>query len=56
MHAQVCTRPDIAYVIGMLGSYLNNLGVYHWKVAKIDLVVLTENKILHAHILEVKSA
>ena len=29
MYAQVCTRPDIAYIIGMLGSYLSNLGMDH---------------------------
>ena len=34
MYAQVCTRPDIAYVTGMLGRYLSNLGVDHWKSAK----------------------
>ncbi|RVW22478.1 Retrovirus-related Pol polyprotein from transposon TNT 1-94 [Vitis vinifera] len=26
MYAQVCTRPDIAYIVGMLGRYLSNLG------------------------------
>ena len=34
MYAQVCTRPDIAYVTGMLGKYLSNLEVDHWKAAK----------------------
>ncbi|XP_057471070.1 secreted RxLR effector protein 161-like [Actinidia eriantha] len=34
MYAQVCTRPDIAYVIGMLGRYQSNLGLDHWKAAK----------------------
>ena len=34
MYAQVCTRPDIAYVTGMLGRYLSNPGVEHWKAAK----------------------
>ncbi|RVW21201.1 Retrovirus-related Pol polyprotein from transposon TNT 1-94 [Vitis vinifera] len=24
MYAQVCTRPDIAYIVGMLGRYLSN--------------------------------
>ena len=24
MYAQVCTRPDIAYVVRMLGRYLSN--------------------------------
>ena len=24
MYAQVCTRPDIAYIVGVLGRYLSN--------------------------------
>jgi len=27
MYAQVCTRPDIAFVVGVLGRYLSNLGL-----------------------------
>ncbi|KAL6317320.1 hypothetical protein AAG906_030073 [Vitis piasezkii] len=34
MYAQVCTRPDIAFAIGMLGRYHSNLGLDHWKTAK----------------------
>ena len=34
MYAQVCTRPDIAYIIGMLGRYLSNPGMDHWIAAK----------------------
>ncbi|RVW72884.1 Retrovirus-related Pol polyprotein from transposon TNT 1-94 [Vitis vinifera] len=34
MYAQVCTRPDIAFAVGMLGRYQSNLGKDHWKVAK----------------------
>jgi hypothetical protein len=29
MYAQVCTRPDITYIIGMLGRYLSNPGMNH---------------------------
>lgn len=29
MYAQVCTRPDIAYITGMLGRYLSNPGLDH---------------------------
>ena len=32
--AQVCTRPDIAYIVGMLGRHLSNPGMDHWKAAK----------------------
>ena len=34
IYAQVCTRPDIAYVIGMLGRYQSNPGIDHWKTIK----------------------
>ena len=34
MHAQVYTRPDIAFIVGMLGRYLSNPGMDHWKAAK----------------------
>ena len=29
MYAQVCTRSDIAYIVGMLGRYLSNPGMDH---------------------------
>ena len=29
MYAQVCTRPDLAFVTGMLGRYQSNLGQDH---------------------------
>ena len=29
MYAQACTRPDIAFAIGMLGRYQSNLGLDH---------------------------
>lgn len=31
MYTQVCTRPDIAFIVGMLDRYLSNLGMNHWK-------------------------
>ena len=34
MYAQVCTRPDVAYAIGVLRRYQSNLGMDHWRVAK----------------------
>ena len=34
MYAQVCTRPDIAYAVGVLGRYQSNPGMDHWRVAK----------------------
>ena len=34
MYAQVCTCPYIAFVVGMLGRCLSDLGQSHWKVTK----------------------
>ena len=34
IYTQVCTRPNIAFVVGMLGRYLSDPGLSHWKVAK----------------------
>ena len=34
MHSQVCTRPDIAFVVGILGRYQSNPCLDHWKTAK----------------------
>ncbi|GKA67352.1 putative RNA-directed DNA polymerase [Tanacetum coccineum] len=47
-YAQVCTRPDIAYITGMLGRYQSNSGKEHWKAAKKVLRYLqgTKNSIL----------
>ena len=34
MYVQVCTRPDIAYTVEKLGTYLINPEIDHWKTAK----------------------
>ena len=34
MYAQVCTRPGISYVVGILGRYQSNPRLYHWKATK----------------------
>ena len=34
MYAQVCTCPNIEFIVGMLGRYMSNPGVDHWKAAK----------------------
>ena len=33
-YAQVCTRPDLAFITGVLGRYQENPGLEHWKMAK----------------------
>ena len=34
MYAQVCTGPEIAFVVGVLGRYQSNPGIDHWRAAK----------------------
>ncbi|GAV86709.1 hypothetical protein CFOL_v3_30135 [Cephalotus follicularis] len=34
MYAQVCTRPDIAFAVGLLGRYQSNPGHDHWVATK----------------------
>ena len=46
MYAQVCTRPDIAYVVGVLGRYQSNSGVDHWKAAKKVMCYLMSLKVI----------
>ena len=44
MYVQVCTRPDIAYIVGVLGRYLSNPGMDHWKAAKRVMRYLKRTK------------
>ena len=44
MYAQVCMRPDIAFIVGMLGRYMSNPGVDHWKAAKQVMRYLKRTK------------
>ena len=34
MYAMVCTRPDIAYAVGVVSRFLSNLGRQHWETVK----------------------
>ena len=34
VYLEVCTRPDIAFAVGMLGRYQSNPGIEHWTAAK----------------------
>ena len=57
IYAQVCTRPDNAFVIGLLGRYLSDPSQSHWKAAKKVLRCLQGTKDLmtyrHTDTLEV---
>ena len=44
MYAQVCTCPDIAFVVSILGRYLSNPGSQHWKATKKVLMYLQGTK------------
>ena len=44
MYAQVCTRPDIFYIVGMLGKYLSNPCMDHWIAAKRAMRYLQRTK------------
>ena len=44
MYGQVCTRPDITYIVGMLGRYLSNPWIDHWKIVKRVMRYLQKTK------------
>jgi len=44
MYVQVCTRPDIAFVVGMLRRYQSNPEIKHWTIAKRVLRYLQGTK------------
>ena len=48
MYAMVCTRPDIAHVVGVVSRYMSHLGIEHWNAVKWILRYLrgTSNKSL----------
>jgi hypothetical protein len=43
-YAQVCTRPDLAFVTGLLGRFQSNPGTEHWKLVKKVLRYLQGTK------------
>jgi hypothetical protein len=43
-YAQVCTRPDLAFVTGLLGRYQSNPGMEHWNLVKKVLRYLQGTK------------
>ncbi|KAM1443641.1 hypothetical protein ACFX2I_039895 [Malus domestica] len=44
MYAQVCTRPDFAFTISVLGRFQANVGEAHWNAAKRVLRYLQRTK------------
>ena len=43
-YAQVCTRPDLAFVTGLLGRFQSNPRTEHWKLVKKILRYLQGTK------------
>ena len=44
MYAMLCTRPDMAYSLGVVSRYQSDLGEAHWKVVKTILKYLRNTK------------
>ena len=44
MYAQICTRPDIAFIVNVLGKYLSNPRHDHWVAAKKVMRYLQRTK------------
>ena len=49
-YAQVCTRPDLVFVAGVLGRFQSNPGIEHWKIVKKALRYLQGTKRPHVDI------
>ena len=43
-YAQVCTRPDLAFVTGLLGRFQSNPGTEYWKLVKKSIALFASNK------------
>ena len=44
MYAMICTRPDVAYSLGVVSRYQSDPGKNHWKVVKTILKYLRNTK------------
>ena len=44
MYAMTCTRPDVAYSLGIVSKYQSDPGENHWKVVKTILKYLRNSK------------
>ena len=44
MYAMTCTRPDVAYSLGVVSRYQSDPGENHWKVVKTILKYLRNTK------------
>ena len=44
MYIMTCTRPDVAYLLGVVSRYQSDPGENHWKVIKTILKCLSNTK------------
>ena len=47
MYAMICTRPDIAYAVGVVSRYMSNPGKKHWEAVKGIMRYLKGTKGMH---------
>ncbi|XP_048422558.1 secreted RxLR effector protein 161-like [Pyrus x bretschneideri] len=44
MYANICTKPDLAFIVGLSGGFQSNLSELHWMAAKKVLRYLQRTK------------
>ena len=44
MYNMICIRPEVSFIVGMLGIFQQNPGVIHWKIVKKVLRYLQKTK------------
>ncbi|XP_043700180.1 secreted RxLR effector protein 161-like [Telopea speciosissima] len=44
MYAMLCTRPDLAYPVGLVSRYQSNSGSAHWEAVKRIMKYIKETK------------
>ena len=49
-YAQVCTRPDLSFITGVLGRYQSNTDIEYWKMVKKNFTLCEGHNWPHANI------
>jgi hypothetical protein len=49
-YAQVCTRPDLAFVTRLLGRFQSNSGIEHWRLVKKSLAIFVRYERPHDNV------
>ena len=45
-YAQVCTRPDLAFIAGLLGRFQSNPRIEHWKLVVLRYLQGTKSLVM----------